>query len=161
MKRLYIVRHAKSSWADFSLKDIERPLNKRGNRDAPFMAEKIGAIDTDIDILLCSTSQRTRETADHMMKHLTFDSIRYEEKIYHAPMSDLIEVIYDIPSEHSTAMIISHNPGSTDLYNYFTDKYLDNLPTCGVFMLEIDGAWTDADQQQTSVSHLMYPKMYI
>jgi len=161
MKRLYIVRHAKSSWADLSLRDVDRPLNARGNRDAPVMAKKVQNADAHIDALYCSISQRTRETAAHFKGGLTFGSIDYLDKIYHAPYEQLIEVIYDIPADKNTAMIIAHNPGSTDLYNHYADDYLDNLPTCGIFLIQINGEWTDADQQHTTVSHLMYPKMFL
>ncbi len=161
MKRIFIVRHAKSSWADLSLRDKDRPLNARGNRDGPVMAEKIKAITGKIDGLFSSSSQRTRETSAHLMKHLEFDQVSYLDKLYHASYQDMIEVIHEVPQDMDTAMIVGHNPGSTDLYNYFASSYLDNLPTCGVFLLEIDGNWQDADQQHTVVKHLMYPKMFL
>jgi len=160
MKRIYIVRHAKSSWADLTMSDKDRPLNARGNRDAPVMAQEIKAINPQIDGLFSSTSQRTRETSDHFKKHLEFGNVTYQDKIYHAPYQDLIEVIHDIPEDMNIAMLIGHNPGSTDLYNHFATDYLDNLPTCGIFILEIDGKWIDADQQNTVVKQLLYPKMY-
>lgn len=159
MKRVYIVRHAKSSWADLSMRDIERPLNPRGNRDAPRIAQFISDRTPVIDLLLCSTSQRTRETAAHFDNHISFTKVEYKEKIYHAPYTDIVDVIIGIPSEVSWAMVIGHNPGSTDLYNHFASSYLDNLPTCGAFLLSIDGAWEDIDQQNTKVSQLVYPKM--
>jgi len=158
MKRIYIVRHAKSSWDDLTLGDKQRPLNKRGKRDAPIMAQRISERHKTIDMLCSSSSQRTRETAGHFMGHLTFTKVEYMDKIYHAPSDVLLEVIHDLPPEAETAMILGHNPGSTNLYNHFADEYLDNLPTCGVFMLEIDGEWSDADQQNTSVTYLTYPK---
>jgi len=161
MKRIYIVRHAKSSWADLTLSDKDRPLNVRGNRDAPIMAQKIKAITPEIDELYASTSQRTRETSDHFKMHVSFAKVTYLDRIYHAPYQDLLEVIQDISEEITTAMLIGHNPGSTDLYNHFASEYLDNLPTCGIFVLEIDGQWIDTDQQNTVARGLIYPKMFI
>ena len=125
------------------------------------MAQKVMAMNHQIDGLFSSTSQRTRETTAHFLKYIEFGHVSYIDKIYHAPYVDLIEVIHDIPQNMNTAMLIGHNPGSTDLYNYFASEYLDNLPTCGVFVLEIDGAWIDADQQNTDVKHLLYPKMFV
>lgn len=161
MKRIFFIRHAKSSWADFKLADIDRPLNKRGHRDAPFMAEKLSAIMPTVDLIICSPARRAQETLTYFSNHVKSEQVQTLNQVYHASQETLLEVVHGIDPSVETALIFGHNPGFTMVYDHFADKFLDNLPTCGIFELRIDASWADADTTNTTVGHLIYPKLYL
>lgn len=161
MKRIFFIRHAKSSWADFNLSDIDRPLNKRGHRDAPFMAEKLSAIISAVDLIICSPARRAQETHTYFSSHIKSKETQTLGHVYHAAEETLVDVIHDIDPSHGTALIFGHNPGFSMIHDRFSDDYIDNLPTCGVFELRIDSEWADADTTNTTVGHLIYPKLYL
>ena len=162
MKIIYCIRHAKSSWEDYSLPDLERPLNNRGRRDAPVMAGHLSKKNANFDLLLLSPSKRTRETADYFNSALNISQITIKDEIYHATLDTLMETITDLSPSVNIACIIGHNPGMTYLYNQFSSKLLDNLPTCGIFCLKISAEnWSDMDTSNTIADHLIYPKLYL
>lgn len=162
MKRIYLSRHAKSSWNDLSLSDHDRPLNKRGLRDAPMMAEKVSSLIPAVDILVSSSAKRALETSEYFAKALKFKKITTESKLYHAGPSEILEVIGDLPSEYDSAFLFGHNPGFTFLYNHFARVPIDNLPTCGLFGLESTADdWYDVDTTNTRVELYIYPKMLL
>jgi len=159
-RRIFFVRHAKSSWADPHLDDEERPLNDRGNRDAPKMAKKLAAIIPTVDLLLCSPARRAQETSTYFKKEISFGQSITKEKIYHAWVDTLVEVITEISDDVYTAIIFGHNPGFTGVFNLYSKDTLDNLPTCGIFELVVEGSWSSASVQTVTTGHLLYPKMY-
>ena len=161
MRRIFFIRHAKSSWADFNLSDIDRPLNKRGHRDAPFMAEKLSAIISAVDIVICSPARRAQETQTYFLSHIKSKQVDTIQDVYHASEQTLLGVMHGINPECQSALIFGHNPGFSLVYDYFSDDYIDNLPTCGIFELRIDGEWIDSDTTNTTVGHLLYPKLYL
>lgn len=162
MKRLFFSRHAKSSWGDLSLRDIDRPLNKRGRRDAPIMAAKLAEITGQIDLLLSSPAKRTLLTRSYFEQALDHEAVAIEENIYEASKDNLLNVICDLPDEHNSVLLFGHNPSFTTMYNHFSDEYLDNLPTSGLFGLSSTaGSWSDLDTTNTKVDFLIFPKMYI
>ena len=162
MKRLLFCRHAKSSWKDYSLKDIDRPLNKRGQRDAPFIAQKLKTYLGSIDLLFTSPAKRAVLTRSYFINAIMHKNLALNESIYEASLDDLLNVICDLDDEYSTVMIFGHNPSLTSLYNHFSDDYIVNLPTCGIFGLSsVSLAWSDIDTTNTTVDFLIYPKMYI
>ena len=96
MKRIFFIRHAKSSWADFNLADIDRPLNKRGHRDAPFMAEKLSAIIPAVDLIICSPARRAQETFTYFTAHIKSKETRTLSEVYHASEQTLLDVLHNI-----------------------------------------------------------------
>jgi len=160
MKSAILVRHAKSSWANLDLADIDRPLNSRGLRDAPFMATKLASEVPEIDLIISSTATRARQTSHHFSPVIKHSDVRYDEALYHASSHAISDVIRDISSRYTRVLLFGHNPGFTDMFNLYSDDSLDNLPTCGIFCIDIDGEWTDLDPSRTTVRLLMYPKLY-
>ena len=162
MKKIFIVRHAKSSWADLSMKDIDRPLNKRGKNDAPIMAghcKKIGIIP---DVMVSSNANRAMLTAEAFRACYGKDKVKFqiEPNLYHAPESTYIEVCFGLDEDDSSVMMFGHNPGITYLANSVTDKYIDNVPTCGVLVIESSAdQWTDVDFSNCKLIDFLYPKM--
>ncbi len=140
MKTLYLVRHAKSSWKDPNLRDRDRPLNKRGKRDAPRVAEYISSKIDCPQAFISSPSRRTQDTAISFLHAFGQVMTRFETKedLFHGDESDIEEAICSLDDKHQTAMLFLHNPGITDYVNELTESDIFNIPTCGVIGIQLD-----------------------
>lgn len=162
MKKLFLIRHAKSSWDDPSLTDFLRPLNARGLRDAPRMAGILARSHPGIDLLLHSPAVRTTETASYFTEALGNNNMQVLAipEIYDAPLSDLKLIVHSLDDRFSQVVMIGHNPGMSMLLHYFTDQIYD-MPTCAIAEILFDQeSWKDCIG---SVGHLVnfdYPKKY-
>ena len=158
---MFFVRHAKSSWADPYAADIDRPLNKRGLRDAPIMASHLKNRIAAIDCWLVSPAKRAQMTAEYLA-HEIQHKVRYDaEAVYHAWTDTLIDQVRNIDDQFETAIVFGHNPGFTYLFNVYSRDALDNLPTCGIFELNINSEhWSDIDPSNTDTVWLIYPKLF-
>ena len=161
IREVFFIRHAKSSWADSSLQDIERPLNKRGLRDGPFMAQKLREVRANIDVALISPAKRAMATFDFFSEEIEFKETRIDRRIYHAWPDQLIRILTELDEDVTSAVVFGHNPGFTDVYNTFAKAPISNLPTCGIFQLICSSTWDDMDTTNTESGHLLYPKMYV
>ena len=163
MKTVYLIRHAKSSWKDPSLDDIDRPLNKRGLRDAPFMAKLLKGRGVQPDRLVSSPAKRARLTANYFAEALDISpaAIEIRREIYEAFPEDVLEVIQTLPASLGTVLIFGHNPTFTSLAKKFTEEYIANVPTCGIVHLEADiDAWSRFDETTARMLAFYYPKQY-
>ena len=116
MHSLYLLRHAKSSWSDPTLPDRERPLAPRGRRDAKRIAEHLLRLGIAPELVLCSTSRRTRETLELIRPALADSAtVRLEAELYAASAGTLLERLHGVPEDVASAMLIGHNPGLQDL----------------------------------------------
>ncbi len=162
MKQLYIIRHAKSSWGDFSLPDIERPLNERGKTDAPAMAKRLLDKKIKIDAFVSSPAKRARKTAAHFCAEYQVkeNEIIIVEKLYAASVSTFFEVIKELDNKYKRIAIFSHNPGITDFVNTLCDNvHIDNMPTCGIFAVEATiEKWKDFKDAEKKFIFFDYPK---
>ena len=163
MKTIYLVRHAKSDWGDNSIPDFDRPLNKRGKRDAPFMGEILNQKKIKIDLIISSPAKRARKTAIAVAEKNKYPekSILFNEDIYEATSNDILEIINKLDERYQTVMIFGHNPGLTFLNNHISNKYIDNIPTCGIVAMEIDDAWNNIGQNNCRHLFFEYPKLYL
>lgn len=140
MKKLFIIRHAKSSWDHPHLRDIDRPLNTRGFKDAPRMAQlfkkEVGSIDT----LISSPALRAFTTSKEFAKELGIpdNSIIVEEKIYGASINGILDLINGLNDGWSSVCIFGHNPTFTYLAEELADVNIGNLPTCGIVGIEFN-----------------------
>ena len=134
MKIVYFVRHAKSSWEDMSLRDIDRPLNPRGKRDAPFMAKLLKGKGVKADAIISSPANRAFSTASVFAAELEVkkEDIRVKDQIYEAYTNDVLDVISNLEDDLETVLIFGHNPTFTSLANMFSKDYIPNVPTCGI-----------------------------
>ncbi|HEY5822946.1 MAG TPA: histidine phosphatase family protein [Cyclobacteriaceae bacterium] len=138
MKQLIIVRHAKSSWDNPLLSDFDRPLNKRGETDAPRMGKKIKDRKIVPDLMISSPANRAITTCKVFCDALEFpvDRIHIEKKLYHASedyILSLLKTVKDHPRDKDEVVIIfGHNPGLTEFTNSLFSEDIDNIPTCGV-----------------------------
>ena len=138
MKTLVLVRHAKSSWNNPGLPDHERPLNKRGLRDAPMMGIRLAEWGPPVDRVISSSAVRARITAELITQEmgLPWDEIVADEELYHATVEDMLDIIQDQEDYLDGLMLFGHNPGMTYLINQLSDLDLGNLPTCGIVVLQ-------------------------
>ena len=161
MKYLYLIRHAKSSWAHPHLSDRDRPLNKRGDRDAPKMAEHLFGLITTPDVFVCSPSKRTNQTAEYFLKVFSVprEQMIQEEELYHAGIKNFVNVISHLNDYWSSAVLFSHNPGITDFVNRLVEIEIENIPTCGLagISIEID-TWKGFNGLGGKLDFYHYPK---
>lgn len=163
MKKLYVIRHAKSSWSDTGLKDLDRPLNKRGMRDAPFMAKLLFGKGIEVDALVTSPAKRAYDTAQIFLKQWKAPSAQLitEPRVYEATPTRLLEIVREFPNEWETVLLFGHNPTLTSFINLFASEYLANLPTCGIAELDSTAEkWDSMGNHNTRLIDLYYPRQY-
>ncbi len=163
MRTVYFIRHAKSSWEDISLRDADRPLNKRGLRDAPFMARLFRAKEKTPDLLFSSPANRALTTAGYFAEALLMpkDEIEVVNHFYMADERDVLKHLNGLDDSVNTVCIFGHNPVTTHLANLFSDDYIPNVPTCGIVKIEMeDGKWKDFSQTSAHRTAFHFPKQY-
>jgi phosphohistidine phosphatase len=163
MKTLYLVRHAKSSWKYPNLDDFERPLNKRGRKNAPFTGEILKELKVSPDLIISSPANRAAMTARIIAAKIDYplENIRYSETIYDFSESALIHVVKQIDDAVNKAMIVGHNPATNGLANYIGDQPISNIPTAGVFCVDIDiSSWAKISEHCGKVRFFEYPKKH-
>lgn len=162
MKKLVLIRHAKSDWSNPFLDDFLRPLNKRGEKNAPLMTNLLKEKNIRPDLIISSPSLRTKQTLEYFIKELNYnDEVKLEESIYEAPYENLLKVIKDIPNIHKTVFLIGHNPGLCDLTNFLVDKNFENIPTCGIVEIDFNAkSWQDISKENSNLISFEYPKKY-
>lgn len=161
MKTLILVRHAKSSWSDSSLMDIQRPLNKRGSRNAPEMGKRLKNRGILPDIIVSSPAVRAFTTAELISKEIGYSSnqIRISHELFHSSSSGILETIRSLENEYNCAMLFGHNPGFTYFANELCNIDIWNIPTAGLVecTLNID-KWGDTSKGIGELSYFDFPK---
>lgn len=162
MRRLTLVRHAKSDWSLPGQNDWDRPLNKRGQHDAPEMARRLRSRRIKPDLILSSPAVRALSTATVMARELKVPAVHVlqDERLYLASAADILAVIHERGGDAKQLMVVGHNPGLNDCANRLSaGDHIDNLPTCGVFtaQFEVD-AWNDLDWGSGQDAEFDYPK---
>lgn len=161
MRTLYLVRHAKSSWAEPGLSDKDRPLNKRGKHDAPKMGSLLYAKGERPQLLISSPAKRAMSTAKRIAKELDYSAkkIICDDRLYMADVEDFYTVIKETEDNIDQLMFFSHNYGITYFANLITGGNIDNIPTCGVVRIDFDiSSWKDIEGQKGKMVYFEYPK---
>jgi phosphohistidine phosphatase len=161
MKQLTIVRHAKSSWDLPEMEDFYRPLNPRGVKNAFAMGDALAVRGVFPDLIVTSPAVRAINTAIIIARKLDFPQQRIEsnDRIYEASVEALFQLMANVPDSNGHLMLVGHNPSLTMLINRMQKKPLDNLPTCGVYHLDLDMAsWADVRQAKGKTSFALFPK---
>jgi phosphohistidine phosphatase len=161
MKTLLLVRHAKSDWSEAGMNDIERPLNERGKKDAPEMAKRIRKKGVKIDAFLSSPAKRAFRTARYFAEayDVKKDEIQLEKTLYGALPSQFDQVISLLKDKDDTVAVFSHNPGITEFANTLCEVHTDNIPTCGVFVVQAEvEKWQDFGKAEKKFLFYDYPK---
>jgi phosphohistidine phosphatase len=139
LKRLYLLRHAKSSWDDRSVEDFQRVLNERGERDVPVMGRRFRKRGFVPDLIVSSPAVRAWTTAEIVARELGYAvaDIVTEQRLYLADTAILLATVRRADDAARSLMLIGHNPGLTDFANSLTpDRRIDNLPTTGLFVVD-------------------------
>ncbi|MGJ0455304.1 histidine phosphatase family protein [Aliarcobacter cryaerophilus] len=162
MKELILIRHAKSSWSNPLLEDFERPLNKRGAKNAPFMAKILKQKEVNPDLIISSPSKRTKDTLDFFIKEFDFkNEIIFEESIYEAPFENILKVLKNIDDRYKTIFLFGHNPGLNDLVAFLLGSFKENIPTSGVLKINFDiKKWENLKEKIGILEFFIYPKMF-
>jgi phosphohistidine phosphatase len=161
LKILTIVRHAKSSWKDTSLSDRKRPLNTRGERDAPVMGRRIHEHGIRPSLIITSPAKRAWKTAKIIAReiHYPLEFLQREDGLYLASLDEILDTIVAQDNGFNNLMIVGHNPGLTDFANFLVPGLTNNLPTAGVVSVEIDqDDWSLYTQPQARLLVHDWPK---
>lgn len=155
------MRHAKSSWGDPSLDDKDRPLNKRGKRDAPEMGKRMAEDGHRPQAVISSPATRALNTAEKASSELGFKKkdIIIDDSIYSWDSSDVLEAIYALDDKLSSVMMVFHNPAITDLVNELTGENIENVPTSGLCVIGFDvDKWNKVSTKKGELIKFDYPK---
>jgi len=163
MKELILIRHAKSCWNDYNIRDIERPLNKRGHRDAPFMGELLFKKQIIPDVVFSSPAVRADTTAKIIAEKIKYptEKIIKKSEIYEASLNSLLNLISSFSNEDNSVMMFGHNPGFSLLSNYFCNSFNNNMPTCSIVQLNFEiKSWQEISTNNGILVSFEYPKKY-
>jgi phosphohistidine phosphatase len=166
MKRLVVLRHAKSDWP-VGVADRDRPLGRRGQRDAPaagrWIAEHVGVPDA----VWCSPARRTKETWELLAAQLGGSPpVEFDERIYEASVSDLVEVLRETAKGSSSVLLVGHNPGVQELVLALAGGQRSEVqmlaetkfPTSGVALLDVNGPWRELAAGSARLADFAVPR---
>ena len=167
MKRLTVLRHAKSSWKDRELDDFDRPLNGRGQRAARRMGREMAERGMHFDFILASPAARIRQTIEGVQEGFELNApIRFEPRIYMARVSELLELIGTIPKDADDALLVGHNTSAERLVIKLArddDRGLrrrveEKFPTAALAVIELPiNSWDDLQPESGRLVELIYP----
>ena len=168
MKTIYVLRHAKSSWADGSLPDHDRPLNERGRAAAPRVGAHMQGAGYLPDLVLCSTATRTRRTLDAVLSELEVaPAIEFQEELYLAAPSEMLDLVRSVPDTVESILLVGHNPGTGMLAAALSgDGPPENVhlmrakfPTAGLAIIELSvDRWKDVESGCGTLKEFVRPR---
>jgi phosphohistidine phosphatase len=168
MKRLTVLRHAKSRWDDPAVGDFNRPLNDRGWQAAKRIGRELRDRDFHFDLVLASSAARVRETIDGVEDKFTFNApIQFEQRMYLASEQLLLSVVHDLPESVHGPLLVGHNPGLQNLLLELTkkdddglrDRIADKFPTGALAVVELPARrWEDVEPASGRIVELILPK---
>ncbi len=137
MKKLFLLRHAKSSWDNAGLSDFERPLNDRGLKTAPLVGTAMRERGFQPQIIISSNAKRAKQTAELIKTFAQLErEIEFDGRIYAASTSELITVAQEINDQFESAMLVGHNPGFEGLVQFLTGEF-ETMPTAALAVIEL------------------------
>ena len=156
MKNLYLLRHAKSSWDDFALKDFDRPLSTRGIQDADLMGNFFKSKRRGLDLVVSSPSRRTKETLNHFFNKTT-QNIIFDETIYHSSEQNIYSVLKYVEEDIKSLMIVGHNPSMHEFSESFSGQFIEKFSTCGLASFEFDDEWANVCEDSGTLIEFKIP----
>ncbi len=159
MKTLLLLRHAKSDWDDTSLRDFDRPLAARGERDAPRIGKALRKRGALLDLIISSPAVRAKATIEAVIKTAKLKlEIRFDETIYGASSPELMRLIRRLPDGNSCVLLVGHNPGFEDLVGRLTGSH-ERMPTAALACIEFQiDHWEDLKDGEGKLAWLLTPK---
>lgn len=167
MKKLHLIRHAKSSWSDETLPDIERPLNKRGLKSCPIMAQQIRKAGCSFEHVFCSPAVRAQTTIEHIAHHLKVEhdlaiTWKVDRALYTFEAENLLTWCRTLNDAITEVVIVGHNNAITDFTNQVGDHTVDNVPTCGYVQLALHNPkWAELSANSAELMSFLKPKMFM
>jgi len=164
LKTLILIRHAKSSWDNPGLSDFDRPLNDRGKKDAPMMADRLHERGIKVDAFITSPAKRAKRTAEQFAKRYKKEGgdLILKTELYMAGDETFLKLMEKLDDKADCVVMFSHNPGITDFANSLADVKIDNIPTCGVFAVSIDAKkWSKVREAKKNFLFFDYPKALV
>ena len=163
MKRLTLIRHAKSSHGNPGQSDLQRPLNDRGRKDAMLMSQLLKEADFTADRLMVSLATRARQTFEILFQDLqpNLTEVSYDPQMYTFDCGQLISIIEMVDDVVDHLVLVGHNPGMTLLTNHLTDAAIDNVPTCAIIAISLDiDQWVQIKERSGTLDRFDVPKNY-
>ena len=165
MKRLRLLRHAKSSWEDPGLADHDRPLSKRGRNALPRLLDHVEGLELRPDLVMCSSSRRTSETLDGILPALGQKArVESDRSLYGAGAGQLVTELRRLDDHVTTVFLIGHNPGVADLVDLLAADpatgraAIDAFPTAAVAVLSVAGPWSALQPACASLESFWAPR---
>ncbi len=162
-KRLYCIRHAKSSWDEPMLADRQRPLNKRGLRDAPEMGKRLFKKKARPGLIVVSPAERARMTARLIAGEINFPSDRIVENdsLYFCGVDAILELVRQFDNHFHTVLCVSHNPDISEFVAQMTNANIADMPTCAVAEIAVhSSSWDSIDYGFAELLELDFPKKH-
>lgn len=164
MKKIYLIRHAKSSWKDETLEDFSRPLNARGKRDVVFMGQRLHLFDVLPDAIYSSSAKRAEKTAKELAKAVLFDKkkIIFTKSLYDCSFETYLALIRQMDDTDQSVFIIGHNPTITEVGERLSGAILTNIPTCAIVCLQFDvERFQEIQEESGKILFFDYPKKHL
>ncbi len=161
MKTLFLLRHGKSRWDEDFVQDYERTLKKRGARNASDMGKRIACRTDKPELIITSFAERTLRTALLVAAELDFksDEIVVDKAIYAAECDDLQRIIQQFDDTYARILLVGHNPTLTEALNHFTNAGIENVPTCGLGVVQFStDNWSSVSSSNAQLLDFDYPK---
>ncbi len=166
MKRLSVLRHAKSDWDDPRLDDFNRPLNPRGREAAHIIAREVERRKLQFDLVIASPAIRSRQTLEAFKGSKAIGEIRFEPRLYLASLTTLLAIIRSLPEELSSVLLVGHNPGLHELVQTIAEappslqeKIAHKFPTAALAELEIHSVrWNEVEENSATIDALLLPR---
>jgi phosphohistidine phosphatase len=161
MRRLTLLRHAKSSWEDPELDDFDRPLNPRGLRNLPDMGRRLARRDDRPELIVASPALRAITTARGIAREIGYRDDRIVEApdLYLAGPDRILSIVRQLDDARGHAMLVGHNPGFTDFANTLDDIRIDNMPTAAMLCVDFpQDRWVDVRPEEARFVYFDYPK---
>lgn len=168
MKRLGIMRHAKSDPGGAALDDFDRPLNDRGWKAARKMGKELDRRDIRFDLVIASPAARVRETIDGLTEKLELNvEIRFEPRMYAASEQTLLDIVRSLPEGVHAPLLVGHNPGLQQLAvelthgdrNALRYRLSEKFPTGALARLELPAhRWSEVAPGSGEIAELIFPK---
>jgi phosphohistidine phosphatase len=161
LRTLFLIRHAKSNWDSPGLRDYDRPLDQRGLRDAPLMADLLVKRNIQPDLIVSSSAKRAMTTAQFFAAAfgLPPEKLILNKDIYEAFSTTVYQIISKFPDDAATVMLFGHNPTFTDIANDFSEDFIGNVPTCGIVQIESTAnSWAEFSELNSKVTACFFPK---
>lgn len=161
MKTLFLLRHAKSSWDYPKLRDFERPLAPRGEREAPIMGRRFLGRESSVDCIISSPAVRARSTAKLMAGAIEFpvEDVISNPDLYFCGTSMYLKAASLVDDDYDSVMLVGHNPTITDFANEMANAGIPNIPTCGLVELSLPiDHWSEIRRGNSTLVEFDFPK---